>query len=156
METRTESSLSASVISRGFFVLAISTLEMPFCNIGVITMKMISRTSMTSAIGVTLISEVTSPRSPPPDIDILLPLTLLLDEVVDQLRRRVGHLNRERFNLIRKDVVGPHRRHSHEKTEGGGDQCFGNTSGYCRKTGCFRRRHILERVDDTDRCSEKA
>jgi hypothetical protein len=32
---------------------------MPFCNIGVTTMKMISRTSITSTMGVTLISELT-------------------------------------------------------------------------------------------------
>jgi hypothetical protein len=37
--------------------LAISTL-IPFCNMGVTTMKMISRTSITSTMGVTLISEL--------------------------------------------------------------------------------------------------
>src|SRR5580692_4001696 len=35
-----------------------STL-MPFCNMGVITMKMISSTSITSTMGVTLMSELT-------------------------------------------------------------------------------------------------
>src|SRR5258708_35920843 len=35
-----------------------STL-MPFCNMGVITMKMISNTNITSTIGVTLMSELT-------------------------------------------------------------------------------------------------
>src|SRR5271156_6425326 len=42
----------------GLFTLAMSTL-MPFCNMGVITMKMINNTSITSTIGVTLMSEFT-------------------------------------------------------------------------------------------------
>src|SRR5207249_11464899 len=101
-------------MSMGFFVFASSTLT-PFCNIGVMTMKMIRRTSITSAIGVTLISEETSPRPPPPPIPIVLPLVaLLLDEVVDQFGRRVRHLDGERFNLVREDVVGPNRGNSHE------------------------------------------
>src|SRR4029079_14570424 len=120
MATRTASSRSASFISIGFFVLASSTLT-PFCNIGVTTMKMIRRTSITSAIGVTLISEVTSPRPPPDPIPIGLPLSdlcaVLFDEIVDQLGRGVGHLNRERFHLLREIVVRPDCRHSHEKSE---------------------------------------
>ena len=58
METSSASSLSASCIGVGLFTLAMSTL-MPFCNMGVTTMKMISRTSITSTMGVTLISELT-------------------------------------------------------------------------------------------------
>src|SRR5262245_12118735 len=42
-------------MATGFFVFAISTV-MPFESIGVMTMKMIRRTSMTSTIGVTLMS----------------------------------------------------------------------------------------------------
>src|SRR5580698_9069279 len=52
------SSLSASGICSGLFTFAKSTLT-PFCNIGVITMKMISNTSITSTMGVTLMSELT-------------------------------------------------------------------------------------------------
>src|SRR5947199_3372617 len=58
METRSASSLSASGICSGLFTGAISTL-MPFCNMGVTTMKMISSTSITSTMGVTLMSDVT-------------------------------------------------------------------------------------------------
>src|SRR5439155_7378257 len=105
-------------MSMGFFVFASSTLT-PFCNIGVITMKMIRRTSITSAIGVTLISEVTSPLPPLEPIPIGLPLSalnlMLLDEVVDQLGRRVGHLDRKRFNFVCEVVVRPHCRYSHEQ-----------------------------------------
>jgi len=45
------SSRSALGISVGLVTLAISTL-MPFCNMGVTTIKMISRTSMMSAMGI--------------------------------------------------------------------------------------------------------
>src|SRR5580692_9266679 len=58
METSNASSLSASGICSGLFTGAMSTL-IPFCNMGVTTMKMISRTSITSTMGVTLISELT-------------------------------------------------------------------------------------------------
>ena len=46
-------------MSRGLSVLAISTLK-PFCSMGVITIKMISMTSMMSAIGTTLMSGIKS------------------------------------------------------------------------------------------------
>src|SRR6516162_6256949 len=48
--------LSAACIAMGFLVLTMLTW-MPLVNMGVMTMKMISRTSMTSTMGVTLISE---------------------------------------------------------------------------------------------------
>src|ERR1700722_9154513 len=47
--------LSAACMEMGFWVFTISTL-MPLDNIGVITMKMMSSTSITSTIGVTLMS----------------------------------------------------------------------------------------------------
>src|SRR5689334_18676667 len=47
--------LSAACMGMGFLVLAKSTLT-PFDNIGVMTMKMMSITSITSTIGVTLMS----------------------------------------------------------------------------------------------------
>src|SRR6185437_14224824 len=58
MAIKIASSLSASGICSGLLVFASSTLW-PFCSMGVMTMKMISRTSITSTIGVTLISELT-------------------------------------------------------------------------------------------------
>src|SRR5881296_2703592 len=114
-------------MSVGLCVFANSTV-VPFCNIGVTTMKMIRRTSITSAIGVTLISEETSPLPPLELIPIGLPLSalylVLLNEVVDQLGRRVGHLDCKRFNLISEVVVCPHGRHRDEQTESGGDESF--------------------------------
>ena len=51
--TTMASSLSASFISWALLVIARST-GVFFCNIGVITMKMMSRTNMMSAMGITL------------------------------------------------------------------------------------------------------
>src|ERR1019366_4534339 len=48
--------LSAACMGMGFLVFTRSTLT-PFDNIGVMTMKMMSITSITSTMGVTLISE---------------------------------------------------------------------------------------------------
>src|SRR5437588_5891221 len=55
---RMASSLSASFMAIGLSVLASSAIG-AFCNIGVTTMKMMSNTSITSTMGVTLISELT-------------------------------------------------------------------------------------------------
>src|SRR4029453_14746350 len=106
----------------------------PCCNIGAISIMMMSSTSMTSTSGVTLISDLTPPLAPPRSIEMgtlldfqaadvtsapraqcrgakaevgsqtTLPSTVfcgrrflrrLLDEVVDQLGRRVVHLDVE-------------------------------------------------------------
>src|SRR5581483_607439 len=58
----------------GLFTFARSTVT-PFCNMGVITMKMINSTSMTSTMGVTLMLELTFAPSSLFDIAItvLLP-----------------------------------------------------------------------------------
>src|ERR1022692_3704266 len=55
MATITASLLSASCMAIGFLVFTMSTVT-PFDNIGVMTIKMISSTSITSTIGVTLMS----------------------------------------------------------------------------------------------------
>src|SRR5207249_10803058 len=70
--TNNASSLSASGIDAGLFTLARSTLT-PFCNIGVITIKMISSTSITSTIGVTLILALTF--APSSRLEIAIGLT---------------------------------------------------------------------------------
>src|SRR5271169_1857231 len=57
METSRASSMSASGICSGLLTGAMSTLT-PFCNMGVTTIKMIRSTSITSTMGVTLISEL--------------------------------------------------------------------------------------------------
>src|SRR5215467_4787627 len=53
---RIASLLSASCMAIGFLVFTMSTCT-PCCNMGVMTMKMISSTSITSTMGVTLMSD---------------------------------------------------------------------------------------------------
>src|SRR4029450_1288963 len=123
---------------------------MPFCSMGVMTMKMISSTIMMSAMGVTLMSAMAPPLDPPTAIDmgVLLregdrgcappgwrraarrpgrPLRALLDEVVEQLRAGVVHLDVEPLHAAGQVVVGPDRGHRHEQAEGGGDEGLGDT-----------------------------
>src|ERR1051326_9321823 len=54
----------------GLFMFFGKATVIPCCRNGVTTMKMISRTSIMSTIGVTLISDWTPPPPPPPDIPI--------------------------------------------------------------------------------------
>src|SRR5947208_9460618 len=112
--------------------------------IGVTIMKMMSSTSITSIIGVTLMSALTGTRPLVTDraagLRRLLRLEFLgedrpaelaadaLDEVVDQLLRRVGHLDREEIDLRAEIVVQPDRRNCDEQTERGRDQRLGHAA----------------------------
>src|SRR5262245_33561986 len=120
---------------------------------GVTIMKMMSRTSITSIIGVTLMSALTAALELAPPIAMgqlsfdraaglrrLLRLELLrkdrppefaadaLDEIIDQLFRRVRHFHRQEVDLGAEVVVEPHRRNRDEQTERGGDQRFGDAA----------------------------
>src|SRR5277367_5959791 len=93
--TMMASSLSALGILSAFSALAMFTGS-PFCSKGVITMKMMSKTSMMSAIGITFGAAITGGALG------LYPIELLLsaaagDEIVDQLHRGVVHLDVEGF-----------------------------------------------------------
>src|SRR5436309_13000147 len=141
---------------------------------GVTIMKMISNTSMTSIIGVTLMSALTA-DAPELSVDMataghrLLGLEFLredrtpelaphaLDEVVDQLLRGVGHLDREVLDLGREVVVGPYRRDRDHQTEGRRDERLGDTGRDARQAARGPlRRHADEGVHDTHRGAEKA
>ena len=130
-----------------------SLTSTPFCNSGATSIMMMSSTSMTSTSGVTLMSDLTPPLAPPTSIDIAnspdatvsrleacgveLPsrslgphadlLRRLLDEVVDQLRRRVVHLDVEVLDAAGQVVVEPHRRDRDDQPERGLDERFRNT-----------------------------
>src|SRR5208282_2512684 len=122
-----------------------STLT-PLVSMGVITMKMISSTSITSTIGVTLMSDVTEGASgffiqnssfsrsagarrpggaARTGIQLAKGISLLtragflrpLDEVIEQLRTGVAHFHVKRLNAPREVVVHPHRGNSDEQTD---------------------------------------
>src|ERR1051326_6371137 len=124
----TTSSWPSGRLSR-FFPFGISALK-PLAISGVTIMKMISSTSMMSIIGMTFGSDLTAVW-PATLTDVataahrLLGLELLgedraaefaadaLDEVVDQLLRRVGHLDRQVLDLGGEVIVEPHRSEEH-------------------------------------------
>src|SRR2546425_2110952 len=111
---------------------------------GVTIMKMISSTSITSIIGVTLMSARTGTLELPVDratgLRRLLRLELLredrpaelaadaLDEVVDQLLRRVRHFHRKEVDLGGEVVVQPHRRNRDDQTERRGNERFSDAA----------------------------
>src|SRR6266496_3040936 len=132
---------------------------------GVTIMKMMSSTSITSMRGVTLMSALTAARALVADratgLRRLLRLEFLredrpaelrpdaLDQVIDQLLRRVGHLDGEEVDLGREVVVQPHGRNRHEEAERGRDQRLGDTGGHRRQgAAAARGRHAGERVHD--------
>src|SRR3954470_10453508 len=115
MAMRMASSLSASSMACGLLVLARST-SCPFCSIGVMTMKMISSTSITSTMGVTLMSLFTFLPSSRLFNAMLRLLgyalcparaSAALEEVVDQFARAVIHLHVKRLHLA-GEVVEHH------------------------------------------------
>src|SRR2546421_12309827 len=108
--------LGSSGLSTVLLAVGSRTLT-PCCNIGATSIMMMSSTSMTSTSGVTLMSDLTPPLAPPRSIAIVNLLvsslwTLLgvLDEVVDELRRRVVHLDVEVLDARRQVVVDPDGR----------------------------------------------
>src|SRR3954471_7555713 len=118
---------------------------------GVTIMKMISNTSMTSIIGVTLMSALTADEPALLPVDMataghrLLGLEFLgedrtpelaphaLDEIVDQLLGAVGHFDGKILDLGGEVVVRPHRRDGDHEAEGRGDQGLGDTGGDARQ-----------------------
>src|SRR5256885_9833562 len=128
--------------------------------IGVTIMKMMSSTNITSIIGVTLMSALTGTRPLVTDratgLRRLLRLEFLredraaklaadaLDEVVDQLLRRVGHLDREEVDLGGEVVIEPHRRDRDQEAERRRDQRLGDAAGDgLERAGPARRGHPL-------------
>src|SRR5690349_5936101 len=169
------STTSLSPSGRGSRFLPLGSVALnPAAISGVTIMKMISSTSMTSIIGVTLMSALTA-DDPESAVDMataghrLLGLEFLgedrapelashaLDQVVDQFLRGVGHLDRQVLDLGREVVVRPHRRNRDHETERRGDQCLGDTGRDARQAaGRALRRHAHERVHDTHRGAQQA
>src|SRR5436309_10989209 len=123
----------------------------PAAMIGVTIMKMMSSTSITSISGVTLMSALTAAAARALVTDRatgllrLLRLEFLgedraaelgadaLDQVVDQLLGRVGHLDRQEVDLRGEIVVEPHGRDRHDEAERRRDQRLGDTRRHRRE-----------------------
>src|SRR2546427_3858882 len=145
----------------------------PAAMIGVTIMKMMSSTSITSISGVTLMSALTADRALVTDratgLLRLLCLEFLgedrpaelgadaLDQVVDQLLGRVGHLDRQEVDLGREEVVEPHGRDRYDQAERRGDERLGDTGRHRReRPPAARRRHPGEGVHDAHHRAEQA
>src|SRR5689334_5642562 len=146
---------------------------------GAATMKMISSTSITSTIGVTLISAITAarrrPRRPPPppaEPAMFIAMILLsrcarhlpssrplVDLAGQDGRKLVG----EAFQALRLPVhfgseliIENGRRDGGDKTDGGRKQRFRDAGRHRRKRGVFRGRDRLEARHDAPDGSEQA
>src|SRR3954468_12498932 len=170
------STISLSPSGRGsrFFPFGSVALN-PAAISGVTIMKMISSTSITSIIGVTLMSDLTAvpPALLPVDMATaghrLLGLEFLgedrtpklaphaLDQIVDQLLGAVGHLDRQILDLSREVVVRPHRRDRDHEAERRADQGVGDTGRDAgQPTGGPLRRHPHQSIHDTHRGAEQS
>src|SRR5438093_2277138 len=137
-----------------FLAYGTLTVSAPW-SIGVTTMKMIRSTRKMSTKGVTLMSEL-RPPPPPTFIDMLLATRPLpLQEEIDQLRRRVGHLDPEELDLALEIVEHPHRGDGHGQPHRGGDQRLGNTGRHGADPARTGGGHAGERVDDPDDRAEQ-
>ena len=80
----------------------------------------------------------------------------LLDEVVDELRRGVVHLDVEVLEAARQVVVEPHRRDGDEQAERGLDERFRDTGRHGADAARAGGRDADERVDDADDRAEQS
>src|SRR5512134_1741674 len=98
-------------------------MSTPVFIIGAATMKMISRTSMTSTIGVTLISLLRSSPPPPAFMPMVTtsPQEMALDDVEVVLLERL-HLRAQDADSTHEEVVRHHRGNRRDQAHRGGEQ----------------------------------
>src|SRR5262245_22864422 len=99
----------------------------PRCNIGVITMKMIKRTNMTSTSGVTLMSEF-RPFSPS-FIPTASLRSLLAHQERNDLARGLVRIDLQPFDLRGEVVVDEHRDDRDADADRGGQERLRDTGG---------------------------
>src|SRR5512137_2221918 len=83
----------------------------PCCSMGAVIMKMMSRTSMTSTSGVTLISASIVPGVWLPPIAMALPLQEMALDDVEEIAGEALHLRRQYADPAHEVVVRHDRRH---------------------------------------------
>src|SRR5262245_49380846 len=86
---------------------------------------------------------------------IILFLTALFEEEVNQLGRRVVHFNYEVVHLAGEVVEQPDCGHRHGETDRRGDERFRDTAGHRRDTSISRFAHSHEGVDDSKNRAEQ-
>src|SRR3954470_5145112 len=130
-------------LSSDFALVCGRSIGTPTVNSGADTMKMISSTSITSTIGVTLISAITGLRlclRPPPETPALpRPIGTALPALVDLPRQDRGELVGETFQPLRlpvhlgdKFVIENRRRDGGKKADRRREQGFGDARRHNR------------------------
>ena len=79
-----------------------------------------------------------------------------LEEVIDQLARRVIHLHIERFYAAGEIVEHHDGGNGYEQTESRGHQSLRNSACHRAQTGCLLLRNTLEGVQNAHHGSEQA
>src|SRR3984893_18778279 len=145
----------------------------PTVRSGADTMKMMSSTSITSTMGVTLISLITAlrrcrrlPTGPPiaaPPIAMLRSPALKLCALVDLPRQDGGKFVREPLQALRllvhlgtELVIENGRRYGGHKPDGGCEQRLRDAGRHHGKRGVVRRRDRLQARHDTPDRAEQA
>src|SRR5512137_1231566 len=126
---------------------------------GAVTMKMMSRTSITSTSGVTLISE----RVWRPELDVERAKALVrgsAEEVslhdVEEVVREVRHLAVQHPDLGDEVVVGDHRGDGGEEAEGRGDERLGDGLRHRGEVGVAHLVDVVEGPHDAPYRPEEA
>src|SRR5258705_13186109 len=112
----------------------------PFWSIGVMTMKMINRTNITSTSGVTLIAELTSAT-----LTLCTRRLVLLQEEVEKLRRGIRHLDLEPLEPRREVVERHDGRDGDPDAERRRDERLGDTGRHGGQSTRSRLRDARER-----------
>src|SRR5437870_5458523 len=82
--------------------------------------------------------------------------SLLLQKIINQLIRRVAHLNGKNIDPVGKVVVHPDGRHRHNQAESSGDERFRNAASHDRHARAFHFTHLLKSIEDADDRAEQA
>src|SRR6185436_18522284 len=127
----------------------------PSCSIGVTTMKMIRSTRQMSTKGVTLMSEL-SPLLPSCMPMLHGPLSLTLQEEVDELGGAVRHLDAEELQLPLEVVEHPDCENRDREPDGRRDERLGDTGRDRPDAARSAGGHAREGVDDADDRAEQA
>src|SRR5688572_8857032 len=150
----------AGVFSSGFCTPGSRTCA-PACIAGMMTMKMMSRTSTTSTRGVTLMSGLARSglRTEPLPLESARRMTgrgLLVLQVIDELAPRLVEREEQPVGAGVEEVEGQHRRDRDHQAERGDDEGLGDAGRDRAETARALGGDALERGDDADDRAEEA
>src|SRR5687768_8715663 len=119
----------------------------PVVRMGAVTMKITSKTSMTSTSGVTLISERGARPPPPPPLIAMVLQEVPLHDVEVVARERLD-LALEDPQLAQEVVIGCHGRDGRDEADRGRDQRLGDAGRDDGEARALLRADVQERAHD--------